>query len=167
MPPRALPIPDRFWSKVERRQPNECWPWLGSRVLKSPRGPEYGQFKLPHGRTTSAHRLSWQINYGAIPSGLFVCHRCDNPLCVNPTHLFLGTHKDNMADMKAKGSQAVGERVGTSRLAAETVQSIRRALAAGMTTREAAKAHGVSQTTSRLIGAGIRWSHLPDEPEAA
>lgn len=86
---------ERFWEKVDKS--GECWIWIGAR---NPSG--YG--KIKSGDTTKdSHRASWEINYGEIPEGMCVCHVCDNPPCVNPGHLFLGTYGDNMRDMYSKG----------------------------------------------------------------
>lgn len=88
---------ERFWEKVQRRSSDECWPWRGH--LES-RG--YGRFFL-NGRMTGAHRVAYQFVRGPIPPRLMVCHRCDNPACCNPDHLWLGTARENTRDMIAKG----------------------------------------------------------------
>lgn len=81
---------DRFWAKVDRS--GDCWLWMGKRIVK------YGYFN--HRR---AHRVAWELTHGDIPKGLYVLHSCDNPPCVNPAHLRLGTQFDNMADMHDRG----------------------------------------------------------------
>ncbi len=85
----------RFWAKVEKTE--TCWLWTG-RLDKL----GYGDIRA-HGRRQRAHRVSWQFAHGAIPDGMFVCHRCDTPPCVNPAHLFVGSAADNNRDMAAKG----------------------------------------------------------------
>lgn len=132
--------------------PNGCWRWTASLGTTG-----YGQIK-GHGRDmVSSHRAAFEVWVGPIPAGLYVCHRCDNPACINPDHLFLGSHADNMADMRKKGRNACGERHGTSRLRAEQVLAIR---AAAGRHRDVAARFGVSRALVGLIKNRKIWTHL-------
>ena len=93
---------DRFFSKVKKT--NSCWEWQGAKRLG------YGVFKVD-GKTKGAHRQSWELHKGVIPKGLLVLHKCDNRGCVNPSHLFLGSHSDNMKDVQMKGRLKLPEGV--------------------------------------------------------
>ncbi|MBN2192871.1 MAG: HNH endonuclease [Polyangiaceae bacterium] len=91
----------RFWSRVDRRGPEECWPWL-ARVKQD--GYGLVDVDVDGKRTTTVvNRVAWELTRGEIPEGLLVCHHCDNPRCCNPSHLFLGTNADNHWDMRRKG----------------------------------------------------------------
>ena len=99
---------DRFWSKIDKTpNPNGCWIWIAGKDKDG-----YGFFKL-NGKTIRAHRFSYEIHYGKIPNGLNVLHHCDNPTCIRPHHLFLGTCQDNSNDMKIKNRQAKGSKHGS------------------------------------------------------
>lgn len=98
---------ERFWNGVDRMGDDDCWDWTGHR---SPSG--YGRITIDY-KGYRTNRLAWMVTNGPIPDGLFACHKCDNPACCNPKHLFLGTHDDNMRDMAEKGRSALGDRNGS------------------------------------------------------
>lgn len=151
-PPRPS-IEERFWAKVDRRGPDECWPWTGHRHLRG-----YGDLHVD-GATGKAHRISYELHHGAIPADLHVCHHCDNSPCVNPAHLFLGTHADNSSDMKAKGRSARGERHSQARLTVEAVRDIRWSYARGFKQAELAAKYAVSPSAVSAVLRGITWRH--------
>jgi hypothetical protein len=156
---------DEFWSRAERT-PNGCWEWHGARS---------GQYRMVSfdGKTIGAHRAAWLMAKGAIPDGMFVCHRCDNPPCVNPEHLFLGTPTDNVHDMLNKGrhvpptgmrnwaarnpERARGERNGTAKLTDAQVAEIKSALADGARPAALAETYGVKSATIYAIRRGDNW----------
>jgi hypothetical protein len=88
---------ERFWGKIQVLSPDECWDWLYSTNKDG-----YGNFWF-QGSNVNSHRVAWILTFGPIPNGLDILHKCDNPPCCNPSHLFLGTHEDNMRDMGEKG----------------------------------------------------------------
>lgn len=110
---------DRFWSKVEKTE--KCWNW------KACKRDGYGLFRLNSGESMrNAHRVSWEILNGDIPHGLQVLHKCDNRLCVNPNHLFLGTLQDNMNDRNKKNRQAKGDACGRATITKNIALKIRK-----------------------------------------
>ncbi len=155
-------LEERFWAKVAKLGPNDCWDWRGSE-----NGHGYG-----HTRTVTngvvkdvyAHRLSYEIHNGPIPEGMFVCHRCDNPRCVNPSHLFLGTAKDNVHDMICKGRNnrvpVKGVDCGTSKLTEEQVSAIRRRYACGERQVDLAADFSIGQSTVSAIVIRKTWKHI-------
>lgn len=155
---KTRPEAERFWSKVDRQNPDECWEWQAARM---PDG--YGAF----GRTGSgsgsvrAHRWSYENAYGAIPEGMHICHHCDNPPCVNPAHLFVGTRNDNMRDMVAKGRSRKGERHNQVQLTESQVLEIRREWAAGgQTQTQIAVRFNTNKANVSQIVRGKKWQHL-------
>lgn len=108
-------LPCRMWSKVDRSDPAGCWPW----TAKARASYGYGLLNVS-GTLVRAHRVAYEATHGPIPDGMEVCHRCDNPACCNPAHLFVGTHADNMRDMRAKGRSTMTPE-GRARLIASKV----------------------------------------------
>lgn len=104
-----------------------------------------------------AHRVYWMLTKGEIPDGMFLLHKCDNPLCINPDHLFPGTQKDNMRDKVAKGRSVRGEKIPSAKLTAEGVLAI---LADKRPQVEIAKAYGVHYNQIWCIKHGLSWAHL-------
>lgn len=168
---RAKPPEERFWGRVARRGPDECWLWTGGQ-----RGAGYGDFRdSPHSNIGS-HRFAWILANGPIPDGLVVCHRCDVPLCCNPAHLFLGTIADNNLDRAAKGrtvsglalhpeSVPRGEDVWTAKLTPEIVLAIR---ASRERTKILSARYGVTASAIKRVRSGKTWRHLiPPAPERA
>lgn len=153
----SVPFSKRFLSKVDIRAPHECWPWTANRHRKG-----YGLFKLER-RNWKAHRVSWEMYEGQIPPGICVLHHCDNPPCVNPAHLFLGTHKLNAEDRDAKGRNrpCPGEKNGQAVLTADQVREIRTVYAARSKTQVAlGRQFGLRQGSISNIVHRRSWAHL-------
>lgn len=131
-----------------------CWLWTGATQKKF----GYGLI-LHQGRCILAHRLSWEAHNGPITNGLHVCHHCDNPPCVNPAHLFLGTCLDNMRDRDAKGRgyDRRGTKNGRAKLTPERVVELRHRFAAGEKRRNLMNEFGIGQTQLRRIANGVHW----------
>jgi len=148
----------RFWSKVEIRGDNDCWWWSGGKHVDG-----YGWF-YAGGLSIRTNRFSWTVINGEIPDGLLVCHHCDNPSCVNPRHLFLGTNSDNMRDMNRKNRRnqvnVRGEDVGTSKLKSGEVALIKILIKRGIDKKEISKMFKVSSATIYMISKKTIWKHI-------
>jgi len=164
---------ERFWARVDKR-PDGCWIWTGGRLQSG----GYGHLHVGD-REMRAHRFSWELHRGSIPEGLHVCHKCDNPPCVNPDHLFLGTDADNLADMRRKGRwhrgfpkgedhwsrrhpEAIprGSKHPQAKLTEDDVREIRRAAEAGETALELAARFPVSRLHIYSILRRKTWRHV-------
>ena len=147
----------RFLTKIKIGTGTECWHWLG---WKTPGG--YGRFGFEN-KNWIVTRLMWSSFYGYLPDEILVLHRCDNPSCVNPSHLFLGTIQDNIADCVAKNRHAKGEKKPFAKLNPKQVLAIRKELSEGVKYGSlpilAAK-YGVTAQTISNVNSGRTWSHI-------
>lgn len=153
-----MTVAERFEKYVVRSE-GGCWDW---RACKNEHG--YGILGVA-GKNERAHRVSWTLTNGPIPKGLRVLHRCDNPVCSNPQHLFLGTAGDNTQDMVRKGrarGSPPGEQSTAGHLREEDVYLVRELCAAGFKRREVGRLLGVSNVTVSAIARRVIWKHLPE-----
>jgi hypothetical protein len=149
----------RFWRNVDKRGPNECWPWKGYLCCG------YGKFRVFINRKKfiriRAHQFSWYLHTKIHSTGLQVCHKCDNPKCVNPDHLFLGTHADNQLDKFLKGRQMKGETHVKAILTETQVIDIRhRCLVLKESRISVAELYGIKYKTLEPIVTGKNWKHV-------
>jgi hypothetical protein len=171
MPTGVYPRPSvesRYWRDVCKHGPDECWSWTG-KINKL----GYGLLSIDK-RWTLAHRYAWTLHNGPIPEGVLCCHRCDNPQCTRPDHLFLGTHADNSRDMAAKGRQGLhknperaarGENSGQAKLTGDGVLEIMRRLAIGDRQADIARDFGVTRTTIFRFAHGRGgWKTITAQP---
>ena len=160
----------RFWSKVDRS--GDCWLWTGGKTVVG-----YGLYYIGDYRRAYAHRFAYEVSKGDIAADMLVCHTCDNPTCVRPDHLWLGTDSDNAWDKVAKGRSCRGDEHGlrkrpdrvargegkplTAKLTETQVRAIRQRYAAGgVTQREIAADYGVSGSLITMIVQRKRWAHI-------
>ncbi len=148
------PVADRFWSKV--RKTRCCWIWTG------PLNKTRASFGVSIERgTVMAHRFSYELTYGPVPKGLQVCHHCDNPACVRPDHLFLGTQADNMADMIRKGRGVCGTKCWKAKLTPAIVRKIRKRYSqGGCSQRQLGKEFGCHPVNISHIVTRKSWKHV-------
>jgi hypothetical protein len=157
--PKPKPVEERFWAMVDKRGSDDCWAWTGAHTPKG-----YGTFGIGGGRFQRAHRFAWTLAYGD-PGMFHVLHRCDNPPCQNPAHLWLGTNADNVADRVAKGRTGdhAGEANPAAKLTRTQVEDIRRRYVRGRgpydpgTSKELADRYGVTRTQILDIVRGKCW----------
>jgi hypothetical protein len=163
---KSISILDRFWKFVDRKNPDDCWIWSGGKNNKG-----YGRISNKEG-STLAHRVSFELFNSDIPNKLEVLHTCDNPPCVNPNHLYLGTHLENMMDMASKNRSArnnshgththpesicKGERNGRSKLIKTQAENIRIQFSNGLSVKSLSINFNVSKRTISRIISGESW----------
>lgn len=152
-----------FQRKIKFNFVTGCWEWTGSLISQMGYGEIARNNKIRNGKHTNAHQLSWLIYNGKIPDGIFVCHECDNPKCVNPNHLFLGTPLDNMRDRSRKGrnKNQTGERNCMSKLTeAQVLEIYQVGQQKNYPCKDLSDQFGVSRTTISEIVHGNKWSWL-------
>ncbi len=157
------PLAQRFADKVDRKGDDECWPWIGCRDSKG-----YGRVQRGgRGSPARAHRIAFELTFGTIPRGASVCHRCDNPPCCNPGHLFVGENAENVQDKLSKDRQAKGSKTAhagechhSAKLTDAAVREIRLLAASGRKQKDIAEHFGIRQNTVSRIVSGKSWSHV-------
>lgn len=152
--PKREPLDVRFWRYVKKG--DGCWEWMASKNKKG-----YGSFGTGDRRTSLAHRVSWVLNVGIIPEGFYVLHKCNNPGCVRPSHLYLGTQLDNMNDRKrTTGYNLHGENNPFSRFSVEDIRNIRELSNQGKSRTEIAEFYECSITAISSIARGKTWAEM-------
>jgi hypothetical protein len=148
------PVAERLWKKVIVASEHECWPWTGPCS-----GSRHGMLSL-RGRTMQAHRVAYEDRVGPIPEGLCVCHRCNNPRCCNPSHLYLATIAQNTRDAARDGLLQRGESRWNARMTREIVLNVRRLRETGLGPARIARLLGVSQRCVAGIIYDGSWAHV-------
>ena len=156
----------RLIRHMEINKTTGCWEWQGSKRNG------YGRMTIGSRtdgtrKSVSTHRLSYELHYGEIPQGMEICHKCDNPCCINPDHLFVGTRQDNIDDRERKGrnNPPKGEKNAKAKLTEKDVLDIRNKRAAGKSFGKLAKEYGVCRKTIQNAVSGKSWGFLPEPPE--
>lgn len=160
------PLEERLWAKVVKQPPPGCWLWIGAKNQNEEGYITSGGGRAARPRMRRVTRVVWELTYGPIPEGLFVLHDCpdgDNPACVNPSHLWLGTQKQNMEDCVAKGRLRPrfkpGENHPSAQLSPADIEAI--CLLRGlMPQREIGRRFGIRRNTVSSIQRGARWQHI-------
>lgn len=156
---KRRPLADRFWEKVRRADGDSCWEWTGATMQGG-----YGKIHSGglDGRLIGAHRASWELANGPVPSGMYICHSCDHPPCVRPDHLFIGTPTENFQDMRRKGRWAAanGSAHGRAKIVAHDVVDIRSLHAFGARVKDLATAFGLTPQGICSVLFGYSWGHV-------
>lgn len=157
---------ERLMKHTQYDETSGCWEWIGSKRNG------YGRMIIGSRtdgtrKSVSAHRVSYELEFGEIPAGLEVCHKCDNRCCVNPNHLFLGTHQDNMDDRERKGrnNPPKGETNGRAKLTVADVLEIRNKRKQGVSFGKLSKEYGVCKRTIQDAVSGKNWANILEPPK--
>lgn len=146
---------EKFWSHVRVGEKDECWPWLLSKHKCG-----YGRYQV-NGCFIGSHRIAFILTFGPMERGICACHKCDNPSCCNPDHLFPGTRSENNSDMRSKLRHNIGERNGSAVLTPELVQEIRKKYIPNVHgCFKLAKEFGVNHMTIHAIVTNQHWKHV-------
>lgn len=150
-------LEDRFWGKVNKLSINECWVWTGCKEKMG-----HGRIRVNKSTREMAHRLSYILANGEIPKDKCVCHSCDNPSCVNPNHLWVGSKGQNNTDRASKGrsAKAIGELNNSSKLTNENVIEIKNLIKGGVKPKQLAIKFNVSQATIGRIKNNLGWNQV-------
>lgn len=149
---------ERFWKYVTKT--DYCWNWIGAVTEKRKGdGHYYGLIRIDR-KPIKAHRFSYELHLGKIPKGLFVCHKCDNPSCVNPDHLFIGTNKDNVDDMVSKMRQTYGGKNPMAKLTEDDVITMRFLKKQNWALPKIASKFNIALSTASQIVNNKRWKHI-------
>lgn len=155
--PVGLPVSERFWPKVQKGKPDECWMWQAATDKDG-----YGIFGYEGRSGAKAHRVAYELTHGPIEKNVMVLHHCDTPGCVNPAHLYAGDAYQNMLDKHERGRAryARGEATNHSKLKARQVRHIRHLFEHGMSMRELSRRYGVQTSNIGLIVRHKTWKHV-------
>lgn len=148
------PVAERFWEKVDKSGGDDaCWNWMAADI-----GNGYGTFAETPYKRTLAHRMAWRLKHGELlPDGMDLCHKCDNRLCCNPAHLFVGTRADNLRDCREKKRHTYGEKSPHAKLTERNVHWMREWRSAGWPLRLLAAVLQIDPSTASEICAGKKW----------
>ena len=159
---RGVSAVDRFWYHVIKRE-NGCWLFRNNAA-------DYGQMRGDNGKNVTAHRFSYELHNGGIPRGMYVCHKCDVRGCVNPEHLYAGTHEDNVKDIIDRGrhrsEKKIQDEIGRRKLSPDQIEKMVQDYKNGFTQQQLSKKYGLSQGTvsarlRKVANSGVRGSHEP------
>lgn len=154
----------RFWSHVQKARPDDCWFWLKTCIIRDGKKVPIFNFRNDggqyHGYMAYASRVAYLFENGSIPNNKIVCHTCDNPMCMNPNHMWLGTNEENTEDRNQKDRQAKGSSQGSAKLTEEQILEIRQAYSLGETQQSIANRYKIDQRHVSRIVRKESWKHI-------